>query len=109
MKASRTVAIAALVVAIAPPASSQAATAKRCSGIGDTITKLRAKGLPCDSARTLAAKWAETAASGGGRVIRIDGFRCGQRNPPGPGTAVRCARRKGAVVVSFRYRGPNEF
>ena len=90
----------ALTVAVPAPASA----AKRCEGIGDTITKLRAKGYPCDSAWTLSAKWAETAASGGGRVVRIDGFRCVRRNPPGPGRAVRCAKRDGSVVVSFRFR-----
>lgn len=95
----------ALALALPTPAS--AARAKRCDGIGKTITKLRAKGLSCDTARTLSAKWAETAASGGGgRVVRIDGFRCVRSNPPGPGRAVRCAKRQGAVVVTFRYRSP---
>lgn len=98
--------LAALALALALPAPAHAADAKRCDGIGDTIAKLRSKGPPCDTARTLAAKWAETAATGGGRVIRIDGFRCVRRNPPGPGRAVRCTKRKGAIFVSFRYRAP---
>ena len=96
--------LAAVVLAVALPAPAQAA--KRCDGIGDTITKLRAKSFPCDDARTLSAKWAETAATGGGRVVRIDGFRCERRNPPGPGVAVRCGKRNGKVVVSFRFRRP---
>jgi hypothetical protein len=84
-----------------------AARAKRCDGIGNTITKLRAKGVACDPARTLAARWAETAASGrGGRVVRIEGFRCVRRNPPGPGVAVRCGKRGGALLVTFRFRRP---
>ena len=98
---------AALLLAVAVPAPAHAARAKRCDGIGDTITKLRSKGFPCDSARTLSAKWVETAASGGGgRVVRIDGFRCVRSNPRGAGRAVRCAKRDGAVVVTFRYRLP---
>jgi hypothetical protein len=96
--------VLALAVALAIPAP--AAAAKRCEGIGDVIWRLRAKGPSCDDARTLAAKWAETAATGGGRVVRIDGFRCVRSNPPGRGRAVRCAKRNGAVVVSFRYRLP---
>jgi hypothetical protein len=75
------------------PTSANAARTKSCDGIGDT-------------ARTLAAKWVETAATGGGRFVRIDGFRCARSNPPGPGRAVRCAKSNGAVVVSFRYRLP---
>jgi hypothetical protein len=98
--------LAVIALALALPVPAQAARTKSCPGIGDTITKLRSKGPPCDDARTLSAKWAETAATGGGRVVRIDGFRCVRRNPPGPGLAVRCAKRKGAVVVSFRYRAP---
>jgi hypothetical protein len=94
------------VVAVALPAPANAARFKNCEGIGDTITKLRAKGLPCDTARTLSAKWAETAAAGGGRVVRIDGFRCVRSNPPGPGRAARCGKQNGAVVVKFRYRLP---
>ncbi len=96
--------LAAIALAVALPAPAQAA--KRCDGIGDTITKLRAKAFPCDSARTLSAKWAETAATGGGRVVRIDGFRCIRSNPPGPGRAVRCGKRDGAVVVKFRFKRP---
>lgn len=106
MRQLRIVLLAAALLAIALPAPAHAARVKRCDGIGDTITKLRSKGPPCDDARTLAAKWAETAASGGGRVVRIDGFRCVRRNPPGPGRAVRCTKRNGAVVVSFRFRRP---
>jgi hypothetical protein len=98
--------LAAIVMAVAVPTSAGAARAKRCDGIGDTITKLRAKRLPCDTARTLSAKWAETAAAGGGGVVRIDGFRCVRSNPPGPGRAVRCAKRSGTVVVTFRYKLP---
>ena len=98
--------LAAIILAVVVPTSAGAAHAKRCKGIGDTITKLRAKQLPCDTARTLSAKWAETAAGGGGRVVRIDGFRCVRSNPPGPGGAVRCAKRDGAIVVTFRYRLP---
>ena len=98
--------LAAIVFAVAMPTPSSAAGAKRCEGIGDTITKLRAKGLPCDTARTLAAKWVETAATGGGRVVRIDGLRCVRSNPPGPGRAVRCAKHGDTVVVTFRYQLP---
>jgi hypothetical protein len=96
--------IVAVVLAVALPTPAQAGRTKRCDGIGDTVTRLRAKGFPCDDARTLSAKWVETAAAGGGRVVRIDGFRCVRSNPPGPGRAVRCAKRDGAVVVAFRYR-----
>ncbi len=107
MSRLRLAVLATLALAVALPAPAHAASVKRCEGIGDTITKLRAKGPPCDSARTLAAKWAETAASGrAGRVVRIDGFRCVRRNPPGPGRAARCSKRKGAVFVAFRYRLP---
>jgi hypothetical protein len=106
MRLMRIVLLGAIVLTLALPASANAAKTKRCDGIGDTITKLRSKGPPCDTARTLAAKWAETAATGGGRVIRIDGFRCVRRNPPGPGRAVRCGKNDGAVVVSFRFRSP---
>ena len=96
--------VAAIVFAVALPTSANAARAKSCDGIGDTITKLRSKGPSCDTARTLSAKWVETAAAGGGRIVRIDGFRCVRSNPPGPGRAVRCTKRDGAVVVTFRYR-----
>ena len=106
MRELRIALFAAIALAVALPAPAHAARTKRCDGIGDTITKLRSKGPPCDTARTLSAKWAETAATRGGRVVRIDGFRCVRRNPPGPGRAVRCGKRKGAVVVSFRYRAP---
>lgn len=107
MRHLRILLLAGLTLAFALPATAHAARTKSCEGIGDTITKLRSKGPPCDTARTLAAKWAETAASGGGgRVTRIDGFRCVRRNPPGPGRAVRCGKRKGAVTVAFRYRAP---
>lgn len=99
--------LATVALALALPGPAQAAQVKRCAGIGDTITKLRSKGPPCDSARTLAAKWAETVASGrGGRVVRIDGFRCVRRNPPGPGRSARCTKRNGAVFVAFRFRAP---
>jgi hypothetical protein len=98
--------LAMIALTVAVPTPAHAARVKKCEGIGDTIVKLRSKGPPCDTARTLSAKWAETAATGGGRVVRIDGFRCVRRNPPGPGRAVRCGKRKGAVVVSFRYRAP---
>ena len=98
--------LAAVLLAVALPTSANAVRTKSCEGIGDTITKLRSKGPSCGTARTLAAKWAETAAAGGGRVVRIDGFRCVRSNPPGPGRAVRCAKRDGAVVVTFRYQRP---
>ena len=98
-------AVSALTLVLALPSVANAARTKSCDGIGDTVTKLRSKGPPCDTARTLSAKWVETAAAGaGGNVVRIDGFRCERSNPPGPGRAVRCAKRDGAVVVSFRYR-----
>jgi hypothetical protein len=107
VKALRIALLAVIVLALALPASANAGRVKRCDGIGDTITKLRSKGQPCDTARTLAAKWVETAASGGGgRVTRIDGYRCVRRNPPGPGRAVRCTKRNGALLVAFRYRLP---
>lgn len=92
-----------IVLAAALPTPASAARTKSCEGIGDTITKLRSKGQPCDEARTLAAMWAETVASGGGRVERIDDFRCVRRNPPGPGGAVRCSKGGGSFVVTFRY------
>jgi hypothetical protein len=104
MKLLRTALLGLILLAIALPAPASAARTKSCQGIGDTITKLRSKGQPCDEARTLAAMWAETVASGGGRVERIDDFRCVRSNPPGPGGAVRCARDGGAFVVTFRYR-----
>jgi hypothetical protein len=106
MKQLRISLLVAVVLAVALPTPAQAARTKSCDGIGDTITRLRAKGFPCDDARTLSAKYAETAATGGGRIVRIDGFRCVRSNPPGPGRAVRCAKRNGAVVVTFRYRLP---
>ena len=106
MKRLRNSLLAAVALAVALPTPAQAARAKSCDGIGDTITRLRAKAFPCDDARTLAAKYVETAATGGGRVVRIDGFRCVRSNPPGPGRAVRCGKRDGAVVVTFRYRLP---
>lgn len=98
---------AATVLLLALPAPASAARTKSCEGIGDTITKLRAKGISCDDAVTLAAKWAETAAEGNGASsIQIDGLRCTRRNPPGPGVAVRCAKNKEATLVSFRFRRP---
>ena len=103
MKHLRLCLLVAVALGLVLPTPAQA---RPCDGIGDTIKRLRAKGLPCDTARTLSAKWAETNASGGGRVVRIDGFRCVRRNPPGPGVAVRCAKRRGAVVVTFRFRRP---
>ncbi len=102
----RFILLAVLLGALVLPAPASAARTKRCEGIGETITKLRSKGPSCDTARTLAAKWAETAVVSGKRVIRIDGFRCVRSNPPGPGVAVRCGKRNGAVVVSFRFRRP---
>lgn len=104
MKLLRAALLGLTLFALALPAPATAARTKRCEGIGETITKLRTKGQPCDEARTLAAMWAETVASGGGRVERIDGFRCVRSNPPGPGGAVRCSKGKGAYVVTFRYR-----
>jgi hypothetical protein len=106
MKQLRIALLALIVLALALPAPASASRIKRCDGIGNTITKLRAKGFPCDDARTLAAKWVETAAAGGGPVARLEGFRCVRRNPPGPGRAVRCTKRGGAVLVAFRYRLP---
>lgn len=93
-----------ILLAAALPAPAEAARTKSCESIGDTITQLRSKGQPCDEARTLAAMWAETVASGGGRVERIHGFRCVRSNPPGPGGAVRCAKNDGAFLVTFHYR-----
>jgi hypothetical protein len=104
MKILRPALLGLILLAVALPTSASATQTKRCQGIGDTITKLRSKGQPCDEARTLAAMWAETVASGGGRVERIDDFRCVRSNPPGPGGAVRCAKDNGAYVVTFRYR-----
>lgn len=104
MKLLRGALLGLTLFALALPAPASAARTKSCEGIGDTITKLRSKGQPCDDARTLAAMWAETAGSGGGRVERIDDFRCVRSNPPGPGGAVRCSKGKGAYVVTFRYR-----
>jgi hypothetical protein len=106
MKQLRISLVVAVVLAVALPTPAQAARTKSCDGIGDTVTRLRAKGFPCDDARTLSAKYVETAATGGGRVVRIDGFRCVRSNPPGPGRAVRCGKRDGAVAVTFRYRLP---
>jgi hypothetical protein len=104
MAALRISLLALVVLALALPAAASAQRSKRCEGIGDTVTKLRSKGQPCDDARTLAAMWAETFASGGKRVERIHGYRCVRSNPPGPGGSVRCAKDDGAFVVSFRYR-----
>lgn len=106
MKTLRISLLALVLLAVALPAAASAERTKRCEGIGETITKLRSKGEPCDDARTLAAMWAETAATGGKRVERIHGFRCLRSNPPGPGVAVRCAKDDGATVVSFRFRQP---
>lgn len=102
----RSAVLGAVLLAVVLPTPANAARPERCDGIGDTITKLRSKGQPCDAARTLAAKWAETAAAGGRRASEIDGFRCARSNPPGPGRAVRCSKRGGALVVAFRYRLP---
>lgn len=96
--------LAVLAVGAIASAPASAARTKSCEGIGSIVTKLRSKGMPCDDARTLSAKWLETLASGGKAVERIDGFRCERSNPPGPGRAVRCAKRKGALVVSWRYQ-----
>ena len=104
MKQLRICLLVAIALVFALPTPANAARTKSCDGIGDTVTRLRSKGPPCDTARTLSAKWVETAAAGGGRVVRIDGFRCVRSNPPGPGRAARCAKRNGAVVVAFRYR-----
>ncbi|HEX7293095.1 MAG TPA: hypothetical protein VF259_01000 [Solirubrobacterales bacterium] len=104
MKPLRTALLALALLAFALPTPASAARTKRCEGIGNTITMLRSKGRPCDEARTLAAMWAETVASGGDRIEQIDDFRCVRSNPPGPGGAVRCARDGGATVVTFRYR-----
>jgi hypothetical protein len=96
-----------LALGAATPAPAGAAAVKRCDGIGDTVWRLRAKGVDCDDARTLSAKWMETVAAGsGGGVVRVDGLRCVRSNPPGRGRAVRCAKHRGAVVVRFRYRMP---
>ncbi|MDX6624840.1 MAG: hypothetical protein QOE75_2772 [Solirubrobacterales bacterium] len=104
MKTLRFSLLGLILLAVALPASASADRSMRCEGIGETITKLRSKGQPCDDARTLAAMWAETVASGGNRVERIHGYRCVRSNPPGPGGAVRCAKDDGAFVVAFRYR-----
>lgn len=104
MKILRLLLPSLILLAVTLPAPAAAARAKSCEGIGDTITKLRSKGQPCDEARTLAAMWAETVASGGGRVERIHGYRCVRSDPPGPGGAVRCAKQNGAFLVTFRYR-----
>ncbi len=92
---------------VEPFSARAAAKTKRCEGIGDTVTKLRAKGIGCDDARTLSAKWAETVVGGnGGSTTRIDDFQCKRSNPPGPGVSVRCAKNNGAVTVTFRFRNP---
>ena len=104
MRLLRTALLGLALLAAALPTAASADRAKSCEGIGTTITKLRSQGQPCDEARTLAAMWAETVASGGGRVERIHGFRCVRSNPPGPGGAVRCAKGNGAFLVTFRYR-----
>jgi hypothetical protein len=106
MKHLRIALLAVIALAVALPAPASAARVKRCDGIGKTITKLRSKGPPCDTAQTLAAKWVETYAASGRPVARLEGFRCVRRNPPGPGRAVRCTKREGAVLVAFRYRMP---
>jgi hypothetical protein len=106
MKQLRIALATVIVVAVALPAPAAASRVKRCDGIGDNITKLRSKGQPCDTARTLAAKWVETAAASGRPVTRLEGFRCVRTNPPGPGRAVRCTKRNGALLVAFRYRLP---
>jgi hypothetical protein len=99
--------LATLLALCAVAPAPAAAALKRCDGIGDTVTKLRAKGIACDDARTLSAKWMETVAEGSGRgTVRIDGLRCVRSNPPGPGRAARCAKNRDAVVVRFRYRMP---
>lgn len=103
MKALR-ISLLSLFLLAAVPAAASADRTQRCEGIGDTITKLRSMGQPCDDARTLAAMWAEEVASGGGRVEWIHDFRCVRSNPPGPGGAVRCSKGDGAFVVAFRYR-----
>jgi hypothetical protein len=97
-----------LVLALVLPFSASAAPkTKRCEGIGDTVTKLRAKSIDCDAARTLSAKWAETVVAGsGGSTTRIEDFQCKRSNPPGPGVAVRCATNNGAITVAFRFRNP---
>jgi len=84
-----------MALGILVPAPAGAAAAKSCDGIGDTVRTLRAKGMDCDNARTLSAKWMETVAAGsGGGVVRIDGLRCVRSNPPGPGGAApRTAER----------------
>jgi hypothetical protein len=106
MKQLRIALAAVIVLAVALPAPANAGRIKRCEGIGDTITKLRSKGQPCDTARSLAARWVETAAASGRPVARLEGFRCVRSNPPGPGRAVRCTKRNGALLVAFRYRLP---
>lgn len=106
MRVLRIVLPVLVLLAAALPAPASAARTKSCTGIGDTITKLRSKGQPCDEARTLAAMWAETAASGGGRVERIHGFRCVRSDSPGPGGSVRCARQNGTLLVTFHYKLP---
>lgn len=93
--------VGVVLAIVLPAAPASAARAKSCEGIGKTITNLRSKGWSCGDARTLSAKWADTATPRG-RVVTIDGMRCVRSDPPGPGRAVRCAKRKGAVVVSFR-------
>lgn len=90
---------------LALPSAASADRLRRCEGIGRSITQLKAKGIDCDAARTMSAKWAETAASrGAARVVRIDGARCVRSRPPAK--AVRCSARREALVVSFRYRLP---
>jgi hypothetical protein len=51
-----------LTLGVVVPAPAGAAPTKSCDGIGDAVTKLRAKGIDCDDARTLCAKWMETVA-----------------------------------------------
>lgn len=107
MKPLRIILLGLILLAVALPAPASAGATKRCEGIGETITKLRSKGQPCDDARTLAAMWAETFASGGKRVETIHGYRCVRSDPPGPGVSVRCAKDNGAFVASFRFRPPS--
>ncbi|HYH53022.1 MAG TPA: hypothetical protein VD761_02740 [Solirubrobacterales bacterium] len=108
MKLLRASLLSLILLAVALPAPASANGGKRCEGIGDTITKLRSKGQPCDEARTLAAKWAETFVTGSGNVGQIEGFRCVRSNSPGPGSAVRCAKGNGAFLVTFRFRPPGK-
>jgi hypothetical protein len=60
---------ALLVLALILPAPASAARTKSCEGIGDTITKLRTKGIACDDAVTLAAKWRRDRRRGQRRLL----------------------------------------